>query len=590
MKYPKEYLDEIKTRLKVSSVVSKYVRLKKRGKEFVGLSPFKNEKTPSFTINDEKEFYHCFSTGEHGNIFDFMMKTQNMKFGETVKMLASLAGMRPYMFSKKDEERDKKFKQYNLIISKYIDLCHQNLITKKNFNLNSYLKLRKLDENIIKLFKLGYSEHNGNFYDELKKEFDETTIKESGLFYFDEKKNRYIERFRNRLIFPIRNIIGNYIALGGRIIDKNSYLAKYINSPETQFFKKGSNIYNLDKVRKLSNKENTVYLVEGYMDVIGLTRNKIENVVANLGTALTDKQISILNQYFDNIIICFDGDASGYNAAVRAAENSIKDLKPNKNISFLFLPDGEDPDSFVNIKGKNFFLKYSKDNLITIYDFIYKNYKKNNDSTPSSLAVFEKNLRKSASSIKDSYVKKYVLEYFLDKISQLTPNLQKQKKKYYLKNLKSLNITQKQYEKTKLLSSIEIKEFSLLCLILKNLKFFSTNIKMIKDIKLFTKENSMIFDEILSELNQNDKPSLSDIKVDVQLIDKIFNFASIKYILEKKKLSEENIVEMLNEINRDLKNFELEIRIEELESKFSKDFSENTFNELKELKKLQKTN
>ena len=590
MKYPKEYLDEIKTRLKVSSVVSKYVRLKKRGKEFVGLSPFKNEKTPSFTINDEKEFYHCFSTGEHGNIFDFMMKTQNMKFGETVKMLASLAGMRPYMFSKKDEERDKKFKQYNLIISKYIDLCHQNLITKKNFNLNSYLKLRKLDENIIKLFKLGYSEHNGNFYDELKKEFDETTIKESGLFYFDEKKNRYIERFRNRLIFPIRNIIGNYIALGGRIIDKNSYLAKYINSPETQFFKKGSNIYNLDKVRKLSNKENTVYLVEGYMDVIGLTRNKIENVVANLGTALTDKQISILNQYFDNIIVCFDGDASGYNAAVRAAENSIKDLKPNKNISFLFLPDGEDPDSFVNIKGKNFFLKYSKDNLITIYDFIYKNYKKNNDSTPSSLAVFEKNLRKSASSIKDSYVKKYVLEYFLDKISQLTPNLQKQKKKYYLKNLKSLNITQKQYEKTKLLSSIEIKEFSLLCLILKNLKFFSTNIKMIKDIKLFTKENSMIFDEILSELNQNDKPSLSDIKVDVQLIDKIFNFASIKYILEKKKLSEENIVEMLNEINRDLKNFELEIRIEELESKFSKDFSENTFNELKELKKLQKTN
>ena len=534
MKYPKEYLDEIKTRLKVSSVVSKYVSLKKRGKEFVGLSPFKNEKTPSFTINDEKEFYHCFSTGEHGNIFDFMMKTQNMKFGETVKMLASLAGMRPYMFSKKDEERDKKFKQYNLIISKYIDLCHQNLITKKNFNLNSYLKLRKLDENIIKLFKLGYSEHNGNFYDELKKEFDETTIKESGLFYFDEKKNRYIERFRNRLIFPIRNIIGNYIALGGRIIDKNSYLAKYINSPETQFFKKGSNIYNLDKVRKLSNKENTVYLVEGYMDVIGLTRNKIENVVANLGTALTDKQISILNQYFDNIIVCFDGDASGYNAAVRAAENSIKDLKPNKNISFLFLPDGEDPDSFVNIKGKNFFLKYSKDNLITIYDFIYKNYKKNNDSTPSSLAVFEKNLRKSASSIKDSYVKKYVLEYFLDKISQLTPNLQKQKKKYYLKNLKSLNITQKQYEKTKLLSSIEIKEFSLLCLILKNLKFFSTNIKMIKDIKLFTKENSMIFDKILSELNQNDKPSLNDIKVDVQLIDKIFNFASIKYILEKK--------------------------------------------------------
>ena len=123
MKYPKEYLDEIKTRLKVSSVISKTVNLKKRGKEFVGLSPFKNEKTPSFTVNDEKGFYHCFSTGEHGNIFDFIMKTQNLKFGETVKMLANLAGMRAYIFSKEDEEREKKFKEYTSALSEYINFC-----------------------------------------------------------------------------------------------------------------------------------------------------------------------------------------------------------------------------------------------------------------------------------------------------------------------------------------------------------------------------------------------------------------------------------------------------------------------------------
>ena len=131
MKYPKEYLDEIRKRIKVSTVVSKTVNLKKRGKEFVGLSPFKNEKTPSFTVNDEKEFYHCFASGEHGNIFDFLIKTQNLKFGETVKLLANLAGMRPYLFTKQDQERENKFKQYISIINKYVQICHETVIKKK---------------------------------------------------------------------------------------------------------------------------------------------------------------------------------------------------------------------------------------------------------------------------------------------------------------------------------------------------------------------------------------------------------------------------------------------------------------------------
>ena len=164
------------------------------------------------------------------------------------------------------------------------------------------------------------------------------------------------DRFKGRLIFPINNISGQPIALGGRIIEKSDFLAKYINSPETSFFKKGSNLYNLDLARKLSNKLENIFLVEGYMDVVGLSKNGIENAVANLGTSLTDKQIFTLNQFFDDIVICFDGDESGYKAALRAAENSIKDLKPEKQISFLFLPDNEDPDSFVNKNGKNFLL------------------------------------------------------------------------------------------------------------------------------------------------------------------------------------------------------------------------------------------
>ena len=150
MKYPKEYLDEIKTRLKVSSVVSKTVSLKKRGKEFVGLSPFKNEKTPSFTVNDEKGFYHCFSTAEHGNIFDFLMKTQNLKFGEAVKILANLASMRPYTFSKKDEEREKNWQIYISIYKKYINFYHDKLINENNLNVKEYLNKRNLNINQIK--------------------------------------------------------------------------------------------------------------------------------------------------------------------------------------------------------------------------------------------------------------------------------------------------------------------------------------------------------------------------------------------------------------------------------------------------------
>ncbi len=391
MKYPKEYLDEIKTRLKVSSVVSKVVTLKKRGKEFVGLSPFKNEKTPSFTVNDEKEFYHCFATSEHGNIFDFVMKTQNLRFGETVKYLANIAGMQPYLFTKQDEEREKKWKEYLSIYSKYVDFYHDELLkNEKHSNARDYLKNRLLGRDEVKKFKIGFIEKNPSFFNKLKKEFSEKTLLESGLFYFDEKKNVCLERFRGRLIFPINNISGQPIALGGRIIENLDYLAKYINSPETTFFKKGSNLYNLDLARKLSNKLDHIFLVEGYMDVVGLSKNGIENVVANLGTSLTDKQILTLNQFFDDIIICFDGDESGYKAALRAAENSIKELKPEKQISFLFLPNKEDPDSFVNKNGKKYFLDFTKQNKLSIHQFIFGHYKKQTENNPSSMAIFEK--------------------------------------------------------------------------------------------------------------------------------------------------------------------------------------------------------
>jgi DNA primase len=591
MKYPKEYLDEIKTRLKVSTVVSKVVSLKKRGKEYVGLSPFKNEKTPSFTVNDEKEFYHCFATSEHGNVFDFVMKTQNLRFGEAVKYLSNLAGMQPYMFSKQDEEREKKWKEYSSIFNRYVDFYHDELLKNESFsNVRDYLKNRSLTKNEVKKFKIGYIEKNPNFFEKLKEDFSIESIMETGLFYLDEKKQTYVERFRGRLIFPINNISGQPIALGGRIIEKSDYLAKYINSPETYFFKKGSNLYNLDLARKLSNKLNNIYLVEGYMDVVGLSKNGIENAVANLGTSLTDKQILTLNQFFDNIIICFDGDESGYKAALRAAENSIKDLRPEKQISFLFLPDKEDPDSFVNKNGKNYFIDFSKQSKISIHQFIFSHYKKQTENNPSSMAIFDKKLRSIANTIKDNYIKKYVLEYFLEKISELTPHTSQNKKNYYVKKTRSLEATKKHFNESQSLTGVELKEFSLLYLIMTNLKLMKEHIHLIENVKLFTEVNKQIFEKIISKLKLEEQISINELEIDIQLINKINKFAPIKHILKNKSDNEHEIIELLDDINRDLNNYDLEFRIRELESKFSKDLSETTFNELKELKKKQNIN
>ena len=590
MKYPKEYLEEIKTRLKVSTVVSKVVSLKKRGKEYVGLSPFKNEKTPSFTVNDEKEFYHCFATSEHGNIFDFVMKTQNLRFGEAVKHLANLAGMQPYIFSKQDEVREKKWKIYSSIFNLYVNFYNEELLKNETSSLaRDYLKNRYLNKDQVKKFKIGYVNKNPNFFEKLKKDFDLDDILDTGLFYFDEKKKVYIERFRGRLIFPINNISGQPIALGGRIISKSDFLAKYINSPETNFFKKGSNLYNLDLARKLSNKLENVYLVEGYMDVVGLSKNGIENAVANLGTALTDKQIFTLNQFYDEIIICFDGDESGYKAALRAAENCIKDLKPEKQISFLFLPNKEDPDSFVNKNGKSYFIDFTKENKISIHQFIFSHYKKQTQNNPSSMAIFEKKLKSLAYNIKDEYIKKYILEYFLEKISELTPHTTQKQKFNFRKKTKSLETTKKYFKESQSLTSIELKEFSFLYLIMNNLDLIKENIHLVENAKLFTRINKQIFDKIIEKLKLENEFKIEELEIDNQLIDKINKFASIKNILKNNK-NDDEIIGLLEDIGRDLNNYDLEFRIQELESKFSKDFSEATFNELKELKKKQNIN
>jgi len=589
MKYPKEYLDEIKIRLKVSTVVSKHVSLKKRGKEFVGLSPFKNEKTPSFTVNDEKGFYHCFSTSEHGNIFDFVMKMQNFKFGESVKFLANLAGMTPYRFSKVDEQKEKEWNEYTGIYSDYTDYYHNELLNNPNSKIAlDYLKKRKINNSIIKDFKIGFVNFNSSIYEKLNKNYDVKILNESGLFFLDENKKIYVERFRNRIIFPINSLSGKPMAFGGRIIDTKNKYAKYINSPETNFFRKGNNLYNLDRVRKISHKFDEVFLVEGYMDVIGLSKFEIKNCIANLGTALTDKQIYMVTQFFDNIVICFDGDESGYKAAIRAAENSIKSILPDKQIYFLFLPDGEDPDTFVEKKGKDEFLDFYKNNKIPVHKLIFEHYKKENSSSPSALASLEKKLKSIANSVKDSVVKKYILGYFLESLAKYSPGtIFKNFKQSFVSFSKPLDKTKKLFKETENFTSVDIKEFCLLYIIINNLNFFYQRLDLLENIRFFKIENGLIFEKILVCLKDG---NLERLQIDDQLLDQIEKYANIKHIVQKNDKDESKIVEIFNDIKNELKTHDLELRIQELESKFAKDLNQKTFDEINRLKKEQNIN
>ena len=591
MKYPKEYIEEIKNRLKVSSVVGKTVNLKKRGKEFIGLSPFKNEKTPSFTVNDEKGFFHCFSSSEHGNIFDFLMKTQNLKFGETVKILASEAGMRPYTFSKQDEEREKQWKIYSKILSEYKLFYHNELKNNPTPELRDYLSKRGILEKEINNFKIGYVPKYPSFYEKISKQYSEKEIMNSGLFYLDERNKKYIERFKDRLIFPINALNGSTIAFGGRTIlnNKNTF-AKYINSPETLFFKKGNNLFNLDVARKYSNENEDIFLVEGYMDVLSLNKENIMNTVANLGTALTETQIQLLWRFFNNIIICFDGDQGGRDAAVRAADKLIEIIKPDSKISFLFLPISHDPDSFINKFGREYFLKYTK-NKVSIHEFIWNHYSENiNTKEPSSMANFEKTLKQKFNSIKDFTVRKYTLEYFYDKLSQLTPitNFKKKDFKFSLKS-KPLKQTKDLLLKKQNYDEIELKEFSILYLIINNLDIFEKKIELISKLNLYSPLCKEFLKKIINYLadgdfNKTNFNNLEFVRNDfADLVNKINILTPIKFILKIKK-KEEDLLKIYEEMVQEIGKFDISHRIEFLEKKLIDDMNNETFQELLDLK------
>ena len=589
MKYPKEYLDEIKLRLKVSQVVGKTVQLKKRGKEFIGLSPFKNEKSPSFTVNDEKEFYHCFSSGEHGNIFDFLMKTKSIGFGEAVRTLAAEAGMQPYRFSNFDQKKDLRYQTYKNIFKDYTSYFHQQLFNSNNQEALNYLIKRGLSKNIIEEFKLGYVSWQNKFYQELQKKYSEEEINLTGLYYKNDKTGKYIDRFNSRVLFPINNITGDTIAFGGRII-RESKLAKYINSPETEFYKKGNMIFNLDKAKDLRSETDEVLIVEGYMDVVSVYSAGIKNVIANSGTALTERQITLIWKFFTNPIICLDGDESGQKAAYRIAEKLFPLINEENKVHFSIMPNNSDPDDYVKQNGKDGLLTLLKEKEI-IQSFIW-NYQlgKIDQNNPYEISKFEKVIKSLSYSIQDETLKKYVLEDFLEKIRKLTP-IQSSRQDYRFTPFKKkreyqiLKETKILHHKRKDLSRVQIIEFSILFIILNYLEIASKKLEELSEIEFLSEKNESLKSEIINSLTEgnNKEDIISKIHIEYDEIIKEINENSNIQIITKNK-SDLDVSNLLYELIQNYKEQSNLRKIESLEQKLINNLDENSYLELIKLK------
>jgi DNA primase len=579
MKYPKSYIEEIRNRLKVSDVVRLKVNLKKRGKEFVGLSPFKNEKTPSFTVNDEKGFYHCFSTGEHGNIFDFAMKLENINFGEAVKLLAQRAGMQPYRFTKEDEKIEKETQRVQRLFQLFFDECKKKLNNDFKQTHLKYLLDRGLTNDTINFFNLGFCENSKLIQDQLLKDgFTSEELVNSGLFYKKDGTNELINRFKNRIIFPIQNYYNNFIGCGGRAVLDNA-LAKYINSPETNYFKKGFNLFNLNHARKESSNTNTLILVEGYMDVVSLYNKGIKNVAASLGTAITTAQINLAWKNFDKIIICFDGDQSGIDASYRAAERVLKVIQPGKDIYFAKIPKEQDPDDFVNQFGKDNFLSLlnqSKD----LSEVIFNHYSRNtNHSKPSEIAFLEKKLFEIADQIEDTLSKKYIKNSFKNKIFETLIR----KKKNQTHNPDEI----KKASLRLMLSKEEILELSFLNLVLNYPKFSESKIEDLSSLELNFKDNKVFLSELISSLLNENIKSRDDIKKKLSInfnniINRIETYGNNKEItLNLDEEAYQNIFDdYLNEFNLINKNKEIAL----IESELAKNPSEKMYDKYISLK------
>ncbi len=376
MSIPSSFIDRLLASVNIVDVIGRRVTLERKGGAYWAKCPFHGsgeERTASFKVYEDTGTFHCFGCKESGNAIHFLRKHDGVDFVEAVEMLASQVGME---VPKQEASVDtSKATQINY---RAAELFYDQLKSENGNETISYLKNRGISGETAKFFQLGYSSNKKpSLYENLKEEFDESDLHESGLFGKNDDGG-YYDRFRDRLMFPIRNVKGECIAFGGRLIKDKKDQAKYLNSPETKTYKKKYEVYGLYEIREINKRPESIFLVEGYMDVIGLYQHGVKNAVASSGTAFTQEQLRKILSYTNNIFIVFDGDEAGYKASWRAVENALSIIREDTRISFIFLNPGEDPDSFIGAHGKDAFLNLTK-NAKTLSDFFIETIKEQDD-------------------------------------------------------------------------------------------------------------------------------------------------------------------------------------------------------------------
>ncbi len=426
MAFPPQFLDEIRTRVSVSSVVGRRAKLVRRGREFVCLSPFTNEKTPSFTINDDKGFYHCFSSGEHGDVFKFVMKTQNLTFPEAVERLAEEAGLEMPEQSPQDMQEAAQGARGREAVDAACTLYEQALRGPEGRRGLEYLQNRGLTDETIARFRLGYAP-GGNVVKTkfLARGVKEDVLLETRLLSPGKEGRDSFDFFRDRVMFPIFDLRGRPVAFGGRVMGEGE--PKYLNSPDTPLFHKGQLLYGMALARESAAQKREIIVAEGYMDVIALAQAGFTNAVAPLGTAMTENQIELLWRMAPEPILCFDGDKAGRGAALRAAERALPLLKPGASLRFAIMPTGKDPDDICRREGSEAMAQLLAE-AAPLSDVLWGQLLAEHQvDTPERRAGLEKAAMAKAGQIADETVQAQYRSLFRDRLYKLfrpTPSAQ----------------------------------------------------------------------------------------------------------------------------------------------------------------------
>jgi DNA primase len=341
-----QFLDELRARIGLVDVIGRRVKLQRKGREHSGLCPFHNEKTPSFTVNEDKGFFHCFGCGAHGDVIGFVMRSEHLSFPEAIERLAAQAGLAVPQSSPQERARAERAKSLATALEAACAFYERQLAAPAGREARDYVRRRGLEEVTIARFRLGWAPAGNALKAHLLKEgYKEAMLLEAGLLGRNEERNETFDYFRGRVIFPIADARGRVVAFGGRVLGDGT--PKYLNSREGELFHKGRMLYGLAQARQIASETGRVVVVEGYMDVVALHQAGFNTAVAPLGTALTEAQLGELWRLVDEPILCFDGDAAGQRAAGRALDRALPLLKPGKSLRFVTLPAGEDPDSFL---------------------------------------------------------------------------------------------------------------------------------------------------------------------------------------------------------------------------------------------------